>query len=62
MFQATHLLPNPLGGPIWTLGGEYHYRLERRGETWRVSALTMKIIWADGNRHIRDLAAAGTAA
>lgn len=58
MFQATHLLPNPHGGPLWTLGGRYRYGLTRTSFGWRISALAMAIIWADGNRNIRDLAAA----
>jgi hypothetical protein len=56
MFQATHLLPNPFGDPTWTLGGEYRYGLTSTKEGWRISALTMRIIWAGGNRNIRDLA------
>lgn len=56
MFQATHVLPNRYGGPIWTLGGSYSYGLVRTDSGWRIGALTMTIIWADGNRHIRDLA------
>jgi hypothetical protein len=57
MFQATHVLPNPYGGPIWTLGGEYRYGLVQTAAGWRIGGLAMSIIWADGNRHIRDLAA-----
>ncbi|MFJ8982402.1 nuclear transport factor 2 family protein [Streptomyces sp. NPDC102282] len=57
MFQATHLLPNQFGGPLWTLAGEYRYGLLRTPDGWRISALTMSIIWAEGNRNIRDLAA-----
>jgi hypothetical protein len=56
MFQATQYLPNPYGGPLWRLGGEYRYRLLRAADAWRISELTMIIHWADGNRHIRDLA------
>lgn len=56
MFQATHSLPNDFGGPLWTLGGEYRYGFVRTEEGWRISALTMNILWADGNRNIRDLA------
>lgn len=59
MFQATHLLPNPHGAPLWTLGGEYRYGLARTAAGWRITALAMSIIWADGNRNIRDLAARG---
>lgn len=55
MFQATHVLPNDFGSPIWTLGGEYRYEFLEQGGAWRISALTMRIIWADGNRNIRDL-------
>lgn len=56
MFQATHLLPNPYGGPTWTLGGKYRYGLARTPDGWRINALAMSILWAEGNRHIRDLA------
>jgi hypothetical protein len=56
MFQATHLLPNPYGAPTWTLGGRYRYGLTRTETGWRIYSVAMSIIWADGNRHIRDLA------
>jgi SnoaL-like domain len=56
MFQATHVLPNPYGGPTWTLGGRYTYGLIRQPEGWRINSITMNIMWAEGNRHIRDLA------
>ena len=61
MFIATHLLPNPHGGPLWTVGGEYRYRLLRTGSGWRITELAMRIAWSDGNRHIRDLAQAASA-
>jgi hypothetical protein len=59
MFQATHVLPNAYGGPIWTLGGKYRYGMVRQSDGWRMNSITMNIIWADGNRHIRDLALEG---
>ena len=55
MFQATHLLPNDQGSPLWTLGGEYAYTFTRADGTWLIDSLAMKILWADGNRNIRDL-------
>ncbi|GAA3536609.1 nuclear transport factor 2 family protein [Amycolatopsis ultiminotia] len=55
MFQATHLLPNDQGGPLWTLGGEYAYSFVQVDGAWRIDGLTMKLLWADGNRNIRDL-------
>jgi hypothetical protein len=58
-FQATHLLPNAHGDPIWTLGGSYRFQLVRDGATWRISALTMTATWASGNQQIMSLAAGG---
>ncbi|WP_338891962.1 nuclear transport factor 2 family protein [Rhodococcus sovatensis] len=55
MFQATHRKANDQGGPLWTLGGEYHYTFSAGGGTWLIGGLAMNILWADGNRNIRDL-------
>ena len=56
MFIATHHLPNPHGGPVWTVGGQYRYGLLRTEAGWRISELAMTISWSDGNRNVRDLA------
>ncbi|WBP85154.1 nuclear transport factor 2 family protein [Kitasatospora cathayae] len=53
-FQATHLLPNALGGPLWTLGGHYRFTLRRTAEGWRIDGLTMTAVWAEGNRQILE--------
>ncbi|MGF1425319.1 nuclear transport factor 2 family protein [Kitasatospora sp. LaBMicrA B282] len=53
-FQATHLLANALGGPLWTLGGHYRFTLRRTRAGWRIDGLTMTTTWADGNRHIME--------
>jgi hypothetical protein len=58
-FQATHLLPNAYGDPIWTLGGTYRFELVRDGATWRIGAVTMTATWASGNQQIMSLAAGG---
>jgi SnoaL-like domain len=34
-FQATHHLPNPHGGPLWTLGGTYRWELVRDQDAGR---------------------------
>ncbi|MEV8565897.1 nuclear transport factor 2 family protein [Streptomyces sp. NPDC051322] len=52
MFQAVHRLPNALGGPHWTLGGQYRWTVLRTGAGWRISAMTMTALWSEGNRHI----------
>lgn len=55
-FQATHLLANPHGGPLWTLGGHYDLRLARSGEGWRITSVCMIADWATGNQQIMALA------
>ncbi|MEV7775726.1 nuclear transport factor 2 family protein [Kitasatospora sp. NPDC086791] len=53
-FQATHLLPNALGDPLWTLGGHYRFTLRRTAAGWRIDGLTMTAVWAEGNRQILE--------
>jgi ketosteroid isomerase-like protein len=55
-FQATHLLANPHGGPIWTLGGHYEFGLARTAEGWRITSVKMIADWATGNQQIMTLA------
>lgn len=56
--QGTHVLTNASGGPIWTVGGRYDFRLRRMPDGWRIAALTLTVRWATGNQHIMQLAAA----
>jgi hypothetical protein len=51
-FQATHVLANRTGGSRWTLGGTYHYALNRTAQGWRIGEVTMTVVWADGNQQI----------
>ncbi len=55
--QGTHVLPNAAGGPIWTVGGRYDFRLTRTSSGWRIAAMTLTVKWATGNQKIMDLAA-----
>jgi len=57
-FQATHLLPNATGGPIWTLGGHYRHTLRRTTTGWRITSVTMTADWAAGNQQIMTSASA----
>lgn len=61
-FQATHLLANSYGDPVWTLGGHYHFDLTRTGNGWRITSVTMTADWATGNQQIMNLAAQRAAA
>ena len=56
-FQATHYLPNPHGGPLWTLGGTYRWELVRTQDGWKISAVAMTPQWAEGNQQLTVLAA-----
>ncbi|MFI2206080.1 nuclear transport factor 2 family protein [Streptomyces sp. NPDC020192] len=57
-FQATHLLANPFGAPLWTLGGTYRFDLVRRNGPWLIAGVVMTAVWADGNKDLLTLAAA----
>jgi hypothetical protein len=56
-FQATHRLANPLGSPLWTLGGTYRFDLVRLDGRWRIGGIVMTATWADGNKDLLTLAA-----
>lgn len=51
---ATHVRPNPTGGPHWTVGGRYDIGLRRAtgSEDWRIAALTLTVRWTSGNQAI----------
>ena len=51
-FTATHRIDDKL----WTLGGRYTYELERSGERWVVTSLTMTALWETGERGLVGIA------
>jgi hypothetical protein len=55
--QATHVLPNVSGGPVWTVVGRYDFALLRSSGAWRIAGLTLTVQWATGNQQIMQLAA-----
>ena len=57
--QGTHVLVNPSGGPIWTVGGRHDYQLKRTPDGWRIAGWKFTVQWATGNMNIINLAAAG---
>lgn len=56
---GTHVMANPTGEPIWTVGGRYDIGLRRSAGRWRICALTLTVQWATGNQYIMTMAAAG---
>ncbi|MBF6175188.1 nuclear transport factor 2 family protein [Nocardia blacklockiae] len=60
VFQAIHLLANRFGSPRWTLGGTYRIGLTDTGNGWLIDTVVMTPTWADGNKEVLTLAAAGS--
>ncbi len=54
--SAEHFLQNDAGSFDFTIGGYYHDRLLRTESGWRICAVTLKVFWSRGNRHIMELA------
>jgi hypothetical protein len=61
-FQATHLLANPFGSPLWRLGGTYRFGVVRTPQGWRIDEVTMTATWAEGNKEVLALAQAAAGA
>ena len=55
--QATHYLPDDLGGSHWVLGCYYDMRARRTGLGWRLTDVTVHPIWSTGNRDLLRRAA-----
>lgn len=56
--QAEHFLQNRSGDPSFTLGGWYDDRLVKTPEGWKITAVTLNVLWSRGNRNIMQLAVA----
>ena len=55
---GTHVLVNPSGGSMWTVGGHHNYQVTRTAEGWRIAGITFTIQWATGNQNILALSIA----
>ncbi|MEV6810076.1 nuclear transport factor 2 family protein [Streptomyces sp. NPDC017248] len=56
-YQATHRLDNPLGSPLWRIGGLYRFHLVRSATGWKIDEIAMTVLWAEGNQGIAEIAA-----
>ena len=54
--KAEHFLQNDQGGDDFALGGYYIDQLEKVEGHWLINAVTLKIFWNRGNRHIMSMA------
>ncbi len=55
--KAEHFFQNDQGNADFALGGYYLDQLEKRDGKWLINAVTLKIFWNRGNRHIMTMAA-----
>ena len=55
--KAEHFLMNDQGNADFALGGYYTDELIRDNGEWLISAVTLKLFWNRGNRHIMTQAA-----
>ena len=55
--KAEHFLKNDQGNFDFAIGGYYVDRLKRIDGRWLITAVTLKLFWSRGNRHIMTLAA-----
>lgn len=55
--QAEHFLRNDQGDSAFALGGYYDDQLVRTPAGWKIAAVTLRVFWNRGNRHIMALAA-----
>lgn len=54
--KAEHFLQNDQGNDDFALGGYYTDRLVRVDGRWLICAVTLKLFWNRGNRHIMTMA------
>lgn len=56
--KAEHFMQNDQGDDAFALGGYYVDQLKKIEGRWAIRAVTLKIFWNRGNRHIMAMAAA----
>ena len=54
--RAMHVLPNRTGGDRWMPSGTYRFELEKVGADWKISGLTLKMLWSEGNQNVLAIA------
>ncbi|MGI9326753.1 MAG: nuclear transport factor 2 family protein [Pseudomonadales bacterium] len=54
--QAEHFLITDQGSNDYALGGYYDDQLARTADGWKITAVTLNVLWHRGNRHIMQLA------
>ena len=54
--KAEHFLHNEQGSFDYAIGGYYVDRLQKIDGRWSITAVTLKLFWQRGNRHIMQLA------
>jgi hypothetical protein len=59
--RAYHQIRNAPGGEIWMVCGHYRFSLRRVADAWKIHAITLKVLYLEGNPAIPELARARSA-
>ncbi len=54
--RGYHHLADAEGGPIWGVHGHYVVRLARVDDGWRITDLTLRVFYQEGNTKLPELA------
>ncbi|MBB1031228.1 nuclear transport factor 2 family protein [Dietzia sp. SLG310A2-38A2] len=54
--RAEHVLPNPAGDAVFTIGGFYSDDVVRVDDGWRICAKRLTVLWNTGNPQVLTLA------
>lgn len=47
---------NPTGAATWTVAGQYVVDLERHGDAWRISGITLRLAYEEGDPALAEVA------
>jgi len=54
--RAYHQIKGASGGDIWMVAGHYEVGLARSNDEWKISAITLRVLYQEGNMHIPEIA------
>jgi hypothetical protein len=54
--RGYHRIAGAPGGDTWMVAGHYHARLVHRRAGWRICALTLKVLYQEGNLELPKIA------
>ena len=59
--RAYHRINGATGGEVWMVAGHYEVALTPATDRWRISGITLRVLYQEGNLRIPDIARARAA-